>query len=111
MVKTNVLDQMFGLLSSFLVIKNHREDVKKNIICFRPPMIAKTSLDLLSTGLKWFIPVQAMVNSACTKFVRCAKSSIPNMEILNKTYMFKPKNSKMIIFMRGGILIFSTNKG
>ena len=31
------------------------------------------------------------------------------MEIINKKYLIKTKNS--IIFMRGGILFFSTNKG
>ena len=48
---------------------------------------------------------------ACTKFFRCARTSIPNMEIINKKYLIKNKNSKIIIFMRGGILSFSTNKG
>ena len=48
---------------------------------------------------------------ACTNFVRCARSSIPNMEIINKKYLIKTKNSKMIIFMSGDILSFSTNKG
>ena len=33
------------------------------------------------------------------------------MEIMNKKYLIKTKNSKMIIFMRGGILSFSTNQG
>ena len=32
------------------------------------------------------------------------------MEITNKKYLIKAKNSKMIIYMRGGILSFSTNK-
>ena len=36
---------------------------------------------------------------------------VPNMEIINKKYLNKTKNSKTIIFMRGGILNFSTNKG
>ena len=48
---------------------------------------------------------------ACTKFFRYASSSIPNMDIINKKYLIKTNNSKMIIFMRGGILSFSTNKG
>ena len=38
------------------------------------------------------------------------RSSIPNMEIINKRYLIKTKYSKMIIFMRGGILRLS-NKG
>ena len=33
--------------------------------------------------------------------------SVPYMEMINKKYLIKPKNSKMIIFMRGGILSFS----
>ena len=33
------------------------------------------------------------------------------MEIINKKYLIKTENSKMIIFMRGSILSFSTNKG
>ena len=32
------------------------------------------------------------------------------MEIINKTYLIKTKNKKIIIFMRGGILSFSTKK-
>ena len=32
---------------------------------------------------------------------RCARTSIPNMEIINKKYLIKTKNSKIIIFMRG----------
>ena len=48
---------------------------------------------------------------ACTKIFRCARTSIPNIEIINKKYLIKTKNSKIIIFMRGGILSFSTNKG
>ena len=48
---------------------------------------------------------------ACTKFFRCAWTSIPNMEIINKKYLIKTKNSKIIIFIGGSILSFSTNKG
>ena len=33
------------------------------------------------------------------------------MEIKNKKYLIKTNNSKIIIFMRRGILSFSTNKG
>jgi len=32
------------------------------------------------------------------------------MEIINKKYLIKTKNSKIIFFVRGGILSFSTNK-
>ena len=35
----------------------------------------------------------------------------PNMEIINKKYLIKTENSKMIIFIGGSILSFSTNKG
>ena len=52
-----------------------------------------------------------MDNLACTKFFRFAKSSIPNMELINKKYLIEATNSKIIIFMRGGILSFSPNKG
>ena len=52
-----------------------------------------------------------MCTLACTKFFRCAWTSIPNMEIINKKYLIKTKNSKMIIFIGGSILSFSTNKG
>ena len=51
-----------------------------------------------------------MYNWACTNIFRCAKSSIPNMEIINKKYLIKTKNSKMIIFMRGGILSAKNEK-
>ena len=51
------------------------------------------------------------ISLAFSKFFRCARTSIPNMEIINKKYLMKTKNSKIIIFMRGGILSFSTNKG
>ena len=47
---------------------------------------------------------------ACTKFFRCDWTSIPNMEIINKKYLIKTKNSKIIIYMRVGILSFSANK-
>ena len=33
------------------------------------------------------------------------------MEIINSKYLIKTKNSKMNIFVRGGILSVSTNKG
>ena len=32
-------------------------------------------------------------------------------EIINKKHLIKTKHSKIIIFMRGGILNFSNNKG
>ena len=48
------------------------------------------------------------MNFSLYQIFRCARSSIPNLE---KKNLIKPKNSKLIIFMRGGILSFSTNKG
>ena len=48
---------------------------------------------------------------ACIKCYQCARSSIPNMEKINKRYYIKTKNSKTIIYMRGGILSFSSKEG
>ena len=42
---------------------------------------------------------------ACTKFFRCARSSIPNTENINKKYSIKTTNSKPIIYMRGVLIL------
>ena len=50
-----------------------------------------------------------MYNSLYQIF-RCARSSIPNMEKVNENIQVRQKNSKTIIYMRGGMLSFCTNK-
>ena len=44
-------------------------------------------------------------------FFLCAMSSIPNMEKMNLKYLIMTKDLRTIIFMRGGFLSFSTDKG
>ena len=55
--------------------------------------------------------LQGTWSLACTKFFRCAWTSIPNMEKKIKNILLQTKNSKVIIFIGGDILSFSTNKG
>ena len=49
---------------------------------------------------------------ACTKFFRCAPGQVSlYIEKINKKYLTSEKKSKQLIYIHGGILIFSTNKG
>ena len=80
--------------------------IKKKVFLDNVNMISRDEVNILDHILEKHI-----CTLACTKFFRCARTSIPNMEIMNKKYLIKTKNSKIIIFMRGGILSFSTDKG
>ena len=86
--------------------KNTFKDRKTFKVFSKLPTSTQNIAKSFNTHLSRFV----QCTLACTKFCRCARTSIPKMEIINKKYLIMKNKFKIIIFMRGGILSFSTNK-